>query len=139
MLLVVSVHHRLGQLVERELAADGVETADYAVLSLVGVRAPVRLTAIAEELGMPLTTTSDAIRRLEARGHVGRDANPLDGRSVLFGLTAEGDDEWRRGWPALRRVNALLAEELEDPEAVRSVLEELRRVAAGGLTRNAVP
>jgi DNA-binding MarR family transcriptional regulator len=138
LLLVVSAHHRLGQLVERELTADGVETADYAVLSLVGVRAPVRLTEIAEELGMPLTTTSDAIRRLEARGHVGRDANPLDGRSVLFGLTAEGDETWRRGWPALRRVNALLAEELEDPVIIRGALEELRSVAANALARNTV-
>ena len=53
--------------VERELAADGVAAADYALLSLVGVRGPARLTEVAGELGMPLTTASDAVRRLERR------------------------------------------------------------------------
>ena len=138
MLLVVAAHYRVGGLVERELAADGVEVADYAVLSLVGVRAPVRLTEIAAELGMPLTTMSDAIRRLEARRHVLREANPLDGRSVLFGLTAAGDSEWRRGWPALRRVEALLSQEVGDPAVLRAALEELGAVAAKALQENPV-
>jgi len=58
----------MGQLVERELAADGVAASDYALLSLVGARGPARLTEVAGELGMPLTTASDAVRRLEGRG-----------------------------------------------------------------------
>ena len=88
------------QLVDGELAADGVESDGYAMLSLVGVRGPVRLTEIAGELGMPLTTASDVMRRLEARGHVRRTPNPEDGRSFLFELSARGDREWRRGWGA---------------------------------------
>jgi DNA-binding MarR family transcriptional regulator len=60
------------QLVDMELAADGVGTNGYAMLSLIGVRGPVRLTEVAAELGMPLTTASDVVRRLEARGHVRR-------------------------------------------------------------------
>ena len=56
LLLVVAAHQRLGQLVERELSADGVESSDYALLSLIGVRGPVRLTEVAAELGMRLTT-----------------------------------------------------------------------------------
>ena len=57
-LLVVAAHQRMGQVVERELSADGVAAADYALLSLVGARGPARLTKIAGELGMPLTTAS---------------------------------------------------------------------------------
>src|SRR6187551_1806109 len=38
LLLVVAAHQRMGQLVERELAADGVAASDYALLSLVGGR-----------------------------------------------------------------------------------------------------
>src|SRR5436305_8729790 len=100
LLLLVAAHQRMTQLVDLELAADGVESNGYAMLSLIGVRGPVRLTAIAAELGMPLTTASDVMRRLEARGHVRRSANPEDGRSFLFELTAKGDREWRRGWGA---------------------------------------
>src|SRR5947199_2495265 len=90
LLLLVAAHQRMTQLVDLELAADGVESNGYAMLSLIGVRGPVRLTAIAAELGMPLTTASDVMRRLEARGHVRRSANPEDGRSFLFALSAKG-------------------------------------------------
>ncbi|HET8742601.1 MAG TPA: MarR family winged helix-turn-helix transcriptional regulator [Gaiella sp.] len=124
-LLVVAANQRLLQLVERELAADGVAAADYGLLSLVGARGPVRLTEVASELGMRLTTASDAMRRLEARGHAARGPNPDDGRSVLFALTRTGDAEWRRGWPALQRINGFLEQELTDPAPVRAALEEL--------------
>lgn len=125
LLLVVAVHQRMGQLVERELAADGVAAADYALLSLIGARGASRVTEVAGELGMPLTTASDAVRRLEGRGHARRTPNPEDGRSVLVELTEAGDDEWRRGWPALRRINEQLADALDDPELVRTGLEGL--------------
>lgn len=125
LLLVVAAHQRMGQLVGRELAADGVAAADYALLSLVGARGPARLTEVAGELGMPLTTASDAVRRLEARGHARRAPNPGDGRSVLVELTDAGDEEWRRGWAALRRINAQLTEALDDPDLVRAGLERL--------------
>src|SRR5437763_1201832 len=106
LLLLVAAHQRMAQLVDRELAADGVEADGYATLSLIGVRGPVRLTEVAADLGMALTTASDVVRRLEARGHVKRSPNPDDGRSWLFGLTAAGNREWRRGWGALQRINA---------------------------------
>ena len=135
LLLVLAANQRLGQLVERELASDGVEAADYGLLSLVGVRGPARLTEVAAELGMPLTTASDAMRRLEARGYAARGPNPEDGRSVLFALTAAGDDEWRRGWPALQRINKFLQEELDDPAVVREALERLGEAFSAGLAR----
>ena len=125
LLLVAAAHQRMGQLVDRELPADGVVSADYALLSLVGLRGPARLTEVAGELGMPLTTASDAVRRLEARGHAHRSRNPDDGRSVLVELTDAGDDEWRSGWPALVRINEQLAEALEEPDLVRAGLERL--------------
>src|SRR4051812_21676159 len=106
LLLLVAANQRMGQLVDLELAADGVESNGYAMLSLIGVRGPVRLTEVAAELGMPLTTASDVMRRLESRGRVRRAPNPEDGRSFLFELSAKGDREWRRGWGALQRVNA---------------------------------
>jgi DNA-binding MarR family transcriptional regulator len=134
LLLVVAVNQRIGRLVDRQLAADGVEPNDYALLSLIGVRGPVRLTEVASALGMRLTTVSDAIRRLEARGHVLRLQNPDDGRSWLFQLTADGDEEWRRGWPALQRIQASLARLLDDEAAVRAALVELGDAAEQALT-----
>ena len=112
------------QLVERELSADGVGSDGYAVLSLIGARGSVRLTDFAAELGLPLTTKSDVVRRLESRGHVRRRPNPDDGRSSLFELTARGDREWRRGWGALQRIDEQLAREL-DFEEMRDALMSL--------------
>ena len=114
----------MAQVVERELAADGVESNGYAVLSLIGVRGTMRLTELAAELGMPLTTASDVVRRLESRSLVRRRPNPEDGRSFLFELTARGDREWHRGFGALQRINATLAEHVDEAE-MRNALTTL--------------
>jgi DNA-binding MarR family transcriptional regulator len=93
----------------------------------------MRLTETAAELGMPITTASDAIRRLEGRGHVQRVPNPEDGRSSLFVLSEAGQTVWRQGWPALQRIQAILTHELEDPAGVRAALEELGAVLDSAL------
>ena len=121
------------RLVDRELAADGVDSESYASLSLIGARGTVRLTELAEELGLPLTTMSDVVRRHEARGYVRRRPNPDDRRSFLFELTARGDREWRRGWGALQRIQGLMQAELIDEERTRAALTELGVVFAGAL------
>jgi DNA-binding MarR family transcriptional regulator len=123
----------MGQLVERELAADGVESNGYAALSLIGVRGSMRLTELAQELGMPLTTASDVVRRLEGRNFVRRRPNPDDGRSFLFELTARGDREWHRGWGALQRINAALSEHV-DEATMRVALTELGAAFERALT-----
>jgi len=125
----------MAQLVDRELAADGVDSNGYAMLSLIGVRGPVRLTALAAELGLPLTTASDVVRRLEGHRLVRRRPNPEDGRSFLFALSAAGDREWRRGWGALQRINDTLRAELgNDEDAVRDALDLLGEAFASALT-----
>ena len=123
----------MAQLVERELAADGVEANDYGALSLIGARGEMRLTELADELGMPLTTASDVVRRLEGKGIVRRRPNPEDGRSFLFELTARGDREWRRGFGALTRVNERLAAEV-DFEEMRAALTSLGSAFERALT-----
>jgi MarR family transcriptional regulator, organic hydroperoxide resistance regulator len=123
----------MAQLVQRELAADAVQDDGYAMLSLIGVRAPVRLTELAFDLGLPLTTASDVVRRLESRGDVRRRPNPDDGRSSLFELTPSGTETWQRGFGALRRINAALERELDDARRVGRALEELDAAFARAL------
>lgn len=132
-MLLLAAHQRMVQLFDRELAADGVEPDGFAALSLIGVRGSIRLTELAEELGMPLTTTSDVVRRLESRGHVRRRPNPEDGRSFLFELTARGDREWRRGWGAIERILDGLRRDL-DEDVVRAALTDLNTAFDRALT-----
>jgi DNA-binding MarR family transcriptional regulator len=123
------------QLVDRELAADGVAADGYAPLSLIGARGSVRLTELADELGMPLTTTSDVVRRLEGRGLVRRRPNPDDGRSFLFELTARGDREWRHGFGALQRVDAAVQKSVDYGE-MRAALTDLGAAFERALTES---
>lgn len=124
LLLLVAANQRMEQLVERELVRDGVDPHGYALLSLIGARGTPRLTELAQELGMPLTTVSDAVRRLEARTLVRRRPNPEDGRSSLFELTPHGNREWRAGWAALRRISEALKLEVDEQE-MRDALTRL--------------
>jgi DNA-binding MarR family transcriptional regulator len=133
LLQIYAAYQRMGALVERELERDGVAAGWYAALSAIGAFAPVTLTELASMLGLPLTTASDVVRRLEARGHVRRRQNPDDGRSHLLELTATGDDAWRAGWPALQRINRDLLGRLDDETAVRDALERLDGALAEAL------
>jgi DNA-binding MarR family transcriptional regulator len=92
-------------------------------------------TEVSSDLGMPLTTASDAIRRLVERGLVQRLPTPGDRRSFRIELTSAGFREWQRGWPALRRVNDVIAQHLTiDADAARDVLEHLDEAMQRALT-----
>ena len=133
LLQIFAAYQRMGELVERELGREGVEPGGYAVLSAIGAFGPLTLTRLASMLGLPLTTASDVVRRLEERGHTTRRPNPSDGRSQLLELTLAGDGVWHAGWPALQRVDARLAATLADPAAVRDALERLDEALADAL------
>jgi DNA-binding MarR family transcriptional regulator len=125
LLQIYSVHARMAELVERELGREGVDPRGYAALSSIGAWGPMGVTELAATLGMPLTTTSDVVRRLEARGLVTRRTNPGDARSTLLELTTEGDRVWRAGWPALQRATTAISRGLHDVDATRESLDEL--------------
>ena len=135
LLQIFAVHARMAELVERELDREGVPTAGYAALSAIGAFGPVTLTELASILGMPLTTASDVVRRLEACGHAVRRPNPADGRSQLLELTEAGSAVWRAGWPALQRIDASLAAELGDATPIRDALERLGDALAAALPK----
>ena len=104
LLQLFASYQRMAALVDRELARDGVDSSGYAALSAIGAFGPLTLTELATMLGLPLTTASDVVRRLEDRGHVSRRPHPDDGRAQLIELTPAGDAAWRAGWPALQRA-----------------------------------
>jgi DNA-binding MarR family transcriptional regulator len=107
-----------------QLANDLVDTAmrreklnpnGFAVASAIRAFQPITPTALADLLGMPPTTLSSYLRRLEARRHVKRRPNPDDGRSSLLELTKLGDRYVVSGFPALRGSVARVQEHLDYP------------------------
>ena len=102
----------LGAVLERAFAARGLSRDDFGLASAIGVWGPITPTELSARVGMPSTTLSSALARLDRRGHVRRAPNPKDGRSYLIELTEEGDRAWRAGWPALREAIEALEREL---------------------------
>ena len=135
LLQLFAANQRMAELVEQELARDGVAARGYAALSAIGAFGPLTLTELASILGMPLTTASDVVRRLEARGHAVRRPNPADGRSQLLELTEAGSAVWHAGWPALQRIDASLAAELGDATPIRDALERLGEALEAALPK----
>ena len=66
------------------------DRASYGVLERTGALAPVRLSDLAQELGVDVSTVSRQVQALEQKGLVDREPDPVDGRAMLLQLTRKG-------------------------------------------------
>lgn len=89
---------------------------DYAAMSALGALEGATTTQIADVLGVPLTTASDRLNRLAARGFARRRPNPRDGRSAIFELTEEGRSAAREVAAPFSRLVDRIRERLDVPE-----------------------
>jgi DNA-binding MarR family transcriptional regulator len=112
-----------------EVVLGGSPLADgFALLSLIGGAGSITPTAAAARLGLPVTTASDKIRRLEERGLVERRPNPADRRSHLVSLTPAGQKAWERTFDGWAAAIERLRDELEMPQAeIAAAIRELDR------------
>ena len=114
------------RVVARHLQAAGVSGEQLALLSLIATVEPITPTALAAELGVPLTTLADALRRLDARGELERSPNPDDQRSYLVTLSTKGRTRLEAVEPPLRKAAAELSAELQlSPAEVERALDDL--------------
>jgi DNA-binding MarR family transcriptional regulator len=125
----------VGDLLDREFDRIGASSRDFAITSTVRIMQPVTPTALATKLGMPPTTLSAAIRRLERRGALRRLPNPEDGRSSLLELTPAGEETVTAAFPAFAAARARVTEELggrweEAARDLASLEDALRRALA---------
>lgn len=127
---------QVNQLILRELAAVGVRTPHFAMLSAIAREGRVTPTRLAAELGHPLTTISDHVQSLLDRGLVDREPNPDDRRSYLLSLTREGKAVMQQARPAVQRTLDLIGRELElPPDEIADAVAELKRAAQVALSR----
>lgn len=109
---------------------------DFAVQSAIRAFQPITPTHLAAMLGMPPTTLSSHLRRLEARKHVKRRPNPDDGRSSLLEVTKLGDRNVTAAFPALRWSVAQVQEHLDYPaEELDLALDRLEDALRAVLSR----
>jgi DNA-binding MarR family transcriptional regulator len=74
----------------RARAGIKLDRASYGVLARLGNLAPVRLTDLANELAVDVSTVSRQVAALEQKALVAREPDPVDGRAVLLELTRKG-------------------------------------------------
>jgi DNA-binding MarR family transcriptional regulator len=120
----------LGQLADDLLGRAMVELKlnpnDFAVASAVRAFQPVTPSRLAALLGMPPTTLSSYLRRLEERRQIKRRPNPEDGRSSLLEMTKTGERNVVAAFPALRGSIARVHEQLDySPQELDVALDRL--------------
>jgi DNA-binding MarR family transcriptional regulator len=98
----------------------------FALLSRLGERGPMRLSALADCLLVDVSTISRQVHDIEQSGWVARDRDPHDGRAYLLRLTDDGravlDAGQRQRQRALRQMLAGW-----DDEDCRTLAEHLGR------------
>lgn len=91
----------------RARAGIRLDRASYFVLARLGNIAPVRLSDLANDLGVDVSTVSRQVQALEQKGLVTRGPDPDDGRAVRLELS-------RKGRAVLRKMQAAWQETIAD-------------------------
>lgn len=107
------VGRRIRQLLEGEFGDLGITPSEYALYSLLRA-GPMTPSEVSRRSGLPATTVSKALQRVERRRHLSRKRNPKDGRSTTVALNAAGTRLHERGIDGLRRVIGRIDRELAD-------------------------
>jgi DNA-binding MarR family transcriptional regulator len=81
---------RSRRLLQRVFVGAEIRSDEYALYSLILQEGPMTPTQVADRLSMAVTTVLDHLHTMEERGHLEREPNPADGRSVRLALTPEG-------------------------------------------------
>ena len=73
-----------------EFKSENITPVQYGLLTAVAALPDLDQTALGQEVGLDRTTTADVVKRLEERGLLLRNPNPLDRRTRHVRLTEAG-------------------------------------------------
>jgi DNA-binding MarR family transcriptional regulator len=120
---------------ERTFAHKSLSSGDFALASVIRAFQPVTPTGLSSFLGVPPTTLSSRLARLEERRLVRRRSNPEDGRSSLLEVTALGRRRVEALFPAFGSALQAIGEQLGEPGLVevKDALARLEDALRGAL------
>jgi len=120
------------RLVAELLAQEGVGDDELACLmQLAASPEGLTITEIADAMGVPFMSASDAVGRLERAGDVERAPHPSDGRAVLILLTRAGSERAQAAAALLDRLARSLTRSAgTSPARARAELARLAEVFA---------
>jgi DNA-binding MarR family transcriptional regulator len=111
-LQVFRVNQLLAKSLDDALAASGLDSGDFAVLSVLRLVQPIRSTELAEILRMRPTSLSTRLAALQRRRLVRRRRDEVDGRARLVELTRLGDRKVQSSVPSFAAFIASFEERL---------------------------
>lgn len=127
-LLAHAISQLTGRLMAEHMAGSGLSPSDFAIYSVIHVEERITPSKLAEIVGLPPTSLSYVIRRMEDLGDLRRIANPDDGRSVLLELTGKGHRLTHKAEEGFVRAITAFRAELEVDEM--HLLDQLEAMAA---------
>jgi len=127
-LLTHAISQLTGRLMAEHMAGSGLSPNDFAIYSVIHVEERITPSRLAEIVGLPPTSLSYVIRRIEDLGDIRRIANPDDGRSVLLELTGKGHRLTHKAEAGFSRAIRAFRDELDIDE--RHLLDQLEAMAA---------
>lgn len=135
--LVPSPQHFTGHLLRRAQQAHvaawtrhvstGVTSVQFATLSVLARAPGMSQAGLGGELGLDRATITDLVRRMEARGHVVRTADPGDARRKVVTLTPSGQETLHALLPRVEALEPILTGGLSPDERaqLRVLLERV--------------
>jgi DNA-binding MarR family transcriptional regulator len=142
---IFALNQATGRMLDAYMSESPLTPAEYAFYSAIFETESITPTALAERLGMPLTTVMDHVARLERRRHISRWTDPSDRRATRVVLTADGLAAHRAANRSFERAYSAfdIALGTDDTSAqeslarVRDAVEEAARAAPRGQTQSA--
>lgn len=113
----------LGRRLRQKQPGDVVDYSAFPILKLLTHQGPMRLSALAQVLGLDASTVSRHARQLEDRGLLERTEDPDDGRASRVAVSEHGGDCLAKGFETRRHVISHALEGWTDEE--RDTLREL--------------
>lgn len=126
-------HRHMSALHAPELLELNLTLAQLKAVYLVAVTGPIRMSALAVQLGTAISTTSEVVDRLVNAGLLARDTDPGDRRQVLVGATPKALQQLEEMSELGRdRMRALLSRirTINDIETIEQAVRILADAAA---------
>lgn len=133
--------HRAGQVADElfseEMHGSELTPRQFAVLRVLQRLETASQTDIVNETGIDRSTLADIVKRLVARGLIGRRRSKADARAYAVRLTASGRDALKSAEPASERVETRLLKCL--PQAKRdSFVDSLEQLVNAIIAQEAM-
>lgn len=118
---------QVGRLYDEALRPAGLNNGQFSILAMLAARDGWTMQALADALGLDQSSLSAAVKPLERRGLLDRQAATEDARVRLVQLTAAGRTVLETARPLWRTAQEQAEIRLggHDPDAVRSALRQL--------------